>query len=607
MKRINIYLLATIVFLLLIALPAYAQSPKITGYKTGNVTVNKSYSYRTVILDQSLEAAQESKSRVLEFGYKVDLDYIFKWEISTLMGEPVVVGWLAYKPTSISPYNSALFSPMFGNKDELFKKVRISEFKMEIVFFKNIKGQRAMERGAARVFDIGVAWIPFLGYSRDELMNDESLYKKFRSYNVPGSPDWNDLFNNIKNAQQAKQYFTDFTTTKRHIKPSPSDFKIVKVDIDTSEIDKYIYEYLQEIERNIVQEKTAGPKQEKALLEAKVARERQEMAAQMARQEEIDKASYAQKSFEDQLDDLLEEVEETDSAQDSALQMNHDKENARINFLANKIRETTNPLGKYSDENLREIYSNFDNRKIEVENLPSAMGKGEIEIFGYPGKRGAKFKGTDIVIIEPNYEEICCGESQCLLGNDSYTIGYGLYYYPVVSLVNFNNEVISEYKEVRTTSLHGSLKCFKHYAHIETGGNYSDKIIDLGTGKIIKDFHYKDGIDRIFIKNGTACIDGDDSFLYDVENNYKKWDFSEGIKCGNWLNDHLLYVYDDDSYSNKGYIFDILKQKQVSELYDSCRSFNGEIYCRKEMGYYEDDDYFKINGDFEGLKVDNPY
>jgi len=374
MKRINIYLLATIVFLLLIALPAYAQSPKITGYKTGNVTVNKSYSYRTVILDQSLEAAQESKSRVLEFGYKVDLDYIFKWEISTLMGEPVVVGWLAYKPTSISPYNSALLSQMFGNKDELFKKVRISEFKMEIVFFKNIKGQRAMERGAARVFDIGVAWIPFLGYSRDELMNDENLYKKFRSYNVPGSPDWNDLFNNIKNAQQAKQYFTDFTTTKRHIKPSPSDFKIVKVDIDTSEIDKYIYEYLQEIERNIVQEKTAGPKQEKALLEAKVARERQEMAAQMARQEEIDKASYAQKSFEDQLDDLLEEVEETDSAQDSALQMNHDKENARINFLANKIRETTNPLGKYSDENLREIYSNFDKRKGLISNLPRPRG-----------------------------------------------------------------------------------------------------------------------------------------------------------------------------------------------------------------------------------------
>ena len=364
MKKNDITLIAIVILLLMFTLPAYAGSPKITGYRTGTVSVDKSYSYRTVLLDDFLRPVKVHKSNVIQIYYKVYLDYIFKWELSTLMGEPVVGGWLAYKPTAILPHNSTPLAVNTLNNDELYKRIRVSELKMRVWFFRNNR-----LHGAAHEFDTGVAWKPFLGYSIDELMNDEDLYKKYRSYNVPGSPDWNNLFYNIKGSQQAKLFFTDFTTTEAHIKSRPSDYEIVKVDIDTSEVDKYIYEYLQRLEENIIKEKTTPLIAEKDSLESKVARQVQEEKNRVERLEKEEKTNYAAKSFEDQMDDLIGNLEDEEIKESKNINEIGQNDKNRIDFLTNEIKNATNALNKYTDKNKNVIHSNFDNRKKIVSKI----------------------------------------------------------------------------------------------------------------------------------------------------------------------------------------------------------------------------------------------
>ena len=309
MKQIH-YVLSIFIFLLLMVTPATAATgPQITGYKTGYITVDKSFNYRTTLLDESLKAADNPESKVLQLGYRVDLDYVFKWKLSILMGEPVVIGWLAYKPTNISPYDSALFFEIFQNKN-LFKKIRVSEFKMRVHMFLKPTGQRAFDKGAGLIIDAGSASTPYLGHSSGELLKKGELFSDFSSFNVPGSPNWDKLFTNIDNKQQAKKYFIDLDSAARkrdRYYASYYNHEIFKVEVDTGAVDKQIDNYLQKLEKEIREQQDKKSKETKD-------RQTDELEAALAETEsgEIgendllsDETAGGAKSFED----LLEETE----------------------------------------------------------------------------------------------------------------------------------------------------------------------------------------------------------------------------------------------------------------------------------------------------------
>ncbi len=311
MKQIH-FTLSIFILLLVNTTATAATDPQITGYKTGNLTIDKSYKYQTTLLDESLSAADNPAPKILQLGYRVDLDYVFKWKLSILMGEPVVIGWLAYKPTNISPYNSALFFETFQNND-LFKKIRVSEFKMKVHMFLKPTGQRAFDKGATLVIDAGSAGTPYLGHSSRALLDNTNLFKQFHSFNVSGSPNWDKLFTNIEDKQQAKKYFIDLTSAARkrdRYYASYYKHKIFKIEVDTSAIDKHIYNYLKTLEKEI---KTQQNKENR---EAKKIKDRQanELEAALADTEASaseksdllsDEASGEVESFED----LLEETE----------------------------------------------------------------------------------------------------------------------------------------------------------------------------------------------------------------------------------------------------------------------------------------------------------
>lgn len=370
MKFLNTCLL--VAFLSAFIIPAsLAATPKVSGYNSGHTSEKKTYKYRTSILDSSLDPAKDRRSKVVEIDYRVEIDYVFKFEMSLLMGEPVLVGWLAYKPINIqiSHLDQNVLLGLFNETDDLYEKVRVSEFKMLVWFFKNSKGQRAMEKGLRHTFDTGVAWKPYLDQRSADLLNNDGLFKKFRSYNVPGSPNWDNLFDGITDANRAKQLYTDFTSTAGHVKMSPSDFRIDKIEIDTSEVEKYIYNYLQRVEKEVVAKETSGPLQEKNRLEHEVESARQADIRRIAEQEAEAKAQYEQKSFDDQLDDLLELVEETGKPEinkNKSVSATHSKEIARINDLALKIRKANSQLELYSSENRLRILSSFAERKEEI-------------------------------------------------------------------------------------------------------------------------------------------------------------------------------------------------------------------------------------------------
>ncbi|MBU1640490.1 MAG: hypothetical protein KKG53_08395 [Proteobacteria bacterium] len=451
-----------IVVISLTASSAGAITPKETGYHSGHTSETKTYKYRTTILSSSLEPAKDRVSKVVDITYIVDIDYVFKFEMGLLMGEPVVVGWLAYKPTNIQilHYDQNVLLGLFNEADDLYKKIRISEFKMQVWFFKNAKGQRAMEKGVSRTFDTGVAWTPYLGETSKDLLNNAKLFEKFRSYNVPGSPDWDSLFDNIKSKNEAKKFFTDYTAPGGHFDMSPSDFNIIKTEIDTSEVEKYIYNYLQSVEEQIVREKNAERRAEKKQLEAQVSSERSNVLAQRKAQDAVEKRAYAAKSFADQMDDLFDDIEEDDSKTATTLlkvESQLKEKNQRILKLQTEIDTESSFLNLHTNENLGRITSTFDENKSRVAQLkPVRPSYPEVETFtednDNTGKVGLKIKNSEIILIKPSYRMLMCRYGHCLAAPKSGTYSDGGFfpvpYYPTVYLINYNGDIIEQYKNI---------------------------------------------------------------------------------------------------------------------------------------------------------------
>ena len=297
MKQIY-YTLSIFVFLLLtISSVTAATGPQITGYKSGIEKASKSYRYHTNVLNGNFQPAKKTESRIIEINYDIYFDYVFKWKLSILMGEPVVIGWVAYKPTSVISFNM----PNGINQEKLLEKIRISEFKMEVDMFLKPSGQRAFDKGATLVIDAGSASTPYLGYSTGDLLENRKLFSDFSSFNVPGSPNWDKLFTNIDNKQQAKKYFIDLTSAARkrdRYYASYYKHKIFKIKIDTSAIDKHIHKYLKGLEKEIWEQQ--NKKNEKAK-----SRQTDELEAALA-----ETAGSTEGGHSGSLDEMFDEVEQ---------------------------------------------------------------------------------------------------------------------------------------------------------------------------------------------------------------------------------------------------------------------------------------------------------
>jgi len=353
MKTSIVMLLTWLIILLLVPMTVTAANgPKIVAYTTGSMTVSKSYHHSTRLLSEDLTPARDGKAREVVINYKLDLDYVFRMRLDVLMGEPVLIGWLAYKPTAIRPDHPLFYVQAFNDQQELLKKVRVVEFKMQVFLYKNIPSERAMERGVSLIVDTGVAAKPFFGYSSAELQADDKLFSKFSSFNVPGSPDWDELFVNVKDGRQARQIFRNLTSSNltgrtRHMKMSPQDFRVVEADIDTSGIDEYFCHYLEQLEKRIVDDRNL-----------KLAEKRQQLQEQAVRQEAEEREAFAGKDFDQQLDSLLSELEQPQSANTGQTE-----QVAQIAQLEAEIDTNHRLLDLYHDKNRKRIGSAFDERR----------------------------------------------------------------------------------------------------------------------------------------------------------------------------------------------------------------------------------------------------
>jgi len=257
----KLYSLSISFLLLLVTVATASNGPQITGYQSGSLTVDKTYHYRTTLLDQNFRPAVDRKSHIIDIGYTIYLDYVFKWKLSILMGEPVIIGWVSYKPTQFYSLDSDIEINVLS--DKLLKKIKLTEFKMKVHMFVEPPGQRAHDHGASLVIDAGSPSKPYFGYSSTELTKKGDLFSDFASFNTPGSPDWSKLFTNIRTKQQAKKYFTDLTSSARKRDRYYASYyrhDVVKSDVDSSIVDQAIYKYLQGLEKKIRDKEKAKQK-----------------------------------------------------------------------------------------------------------------------------------------------------------------------------------------------------------------------------------------------------------------------------------------------------------------------------------------------------------
>ena len=303
------YLPGILILLMMVSVASAASGPEITGYQSGSLTIDKTYRYHTSLLDDNLQPAKEKKPRDIEIDYSVSFDYVFKWRLSVLMGEPIVIGWVSYKPTDIStPVGFVGSGISFGiNGEDLLNKIHLTEFKMKVHMFVQPPGQRAFDHGAGIIIDAGAPGKPYFGHSSSELTKKGKLFSKFSSFNVPGSPDWNELFINIKDEQQAKKYFTDLSNAARKRDRYYAAYykhEVVKFDVDTNAIEHYINKYLSSLEKGI-RDKEKAEQKEKQATELDDALDEIETASSRT----DDFLSEESANGTETLDDLLEETE----------------------------------------------------------------------------------------------------------------------------------------------------------------------------------------------------------------------------------------------------------------------------------------------------------
>ncbi len=341
----------TLTFFLLIAIAILfggsvhaANGPEITGYTSGSLTTDKTYRYHTSLLNEYLQPANKRKSRVVEINYSVGFDYVFKWSLSILMGEPVVIGWVAYKPTDINtPVGFVGAGISSGiNGEELLKKIHLTEFKMKVHMFVQPPNQRAHDHGAILVIDAGAPGKPYFGHSSGELTKKGKLFSELASFNVPGSPDWDELFTNIKKAQQAKKYFSDLSNAARkrdRYYASYYNHEVVKFDVDTNAIEHYISKYLRNLEKEILDK---------------------DKAEQAKRQQEHEKQAV-------ELDDALNEIETVSSETDDFLSEESTNRTENLDELLEETEKITLTL----EETPRNTRGNVITISGRVENVSS--------------------------------------------------------------------------------------------------------------------------------------------------------------------------------------------------------------------------------------------
>ena len=342
-------------FLILLATVANAANgPQITGYQSGSLTVDKTYHYRTTLLDQNFRPATDKTSHIIDIGYTVHLDYVFKWKLSILMGEPVVIGWVSYKPTQLHSLNHDIQTNVFRN-EKLLKKIGLTEFTMEVRLF--LDPNNIHDKGAIFVVDAGSASKPYIGYSSRDLTAKGSLFSQFSSFNTPGSPDWDKLFINISSAAKAKKYFTDITTSTIKRNHSYYRYDVEKVGIDSSNIDQAIYKYLQGLEKKIRDKKKT---------------EQKKLQEQNKKQvDEFDDALGQTESVSSDVDDFLSE--ESTSGADTLEALLAETENS-----ATEIKKITNTLNKYTDKNKNVIHS-----KIAATTTGDVWVDGDTDLMWY--------------------------------------------------------------------------------------------------------------------------------------------------------------------------------------------------------------------------------
>ncbi len=297
--------------------PALSASsgPEINGVRTGTASIDKVYHYRTRYLDEWLNPVENPESRDIEINYRVDLEYIFRWQVSVFMGEPLFKAWVAFKPTNISLNYTGLSFAMLGNQ-KLLNKIDLTEFAMKVWYFEHISGERAMERGTAMIIDAGVGGKPYLGHRTSELRKDIKLFNKFSSFNPPGSPDWDKLFINIKDKQRAISLFRKYAAARKRLRMPAKDVRLFKIAINTDAIDSFIYKYLQKKEKELAEKQKRDVAEKKKQVATRDKAD--ELAAALAETEAgegatddlLGETDGSDTTSTDSFDDLLAETEE---------------------------------------------------------------------------------------------------------------------------------------------------------------------------------------------------------------------------------------------------------------------------------------------------------